>query len=217
MTGPCLPPFEAGSQILDRYVRHRTVPRPRHLSGPMLAAFLQAYRVRPDSDAVCLNLEKLHIPCEACDTPPRLLLGSGTMHKDGWIAIDRQSDGCDLLWDLQFPLPWPKNSVATIVAQDVLEHIMGWHQVLLGWIDCLRVGGSLHLRVPDMLAGNALRDPTHVNFFGESSLDWLWADDIYKAKAYRRGAVIECTTRRPVINGEHSWTLVKRAATPEPG
>jgi len=217
MTAACLPEFLAGSQILDRYVRHQTVPRPPHLSGPMLAAFLQPYRQRPDSDAHCFRMDRLHVPCEQCDTPPKLILGCGTVHQDGWIAIDRQSDGCDLLWDLQFPLPWPKNSVAKIVAQDLLEHIPGWHSVLLGWIECLRVGGSLNLRVPDMASGNALRDPTHVNLFNDSSLDFLWADDIYRAKQFRRDAVIECTTRRPVINGEHSWTLVKRAPTPERG
>jgi len=202
-----------GSQMVDEYIWGRLVPRPRHLSGPLLASFLQAYRCRPDSDAPCLNMELLHITCAECDTGPRLLLGCGTRHADGWIGIDCQSDGCDLLWDLQFPLPWPLNSVNEIVAQDILEHLKGWHEILLGWLECLRVGGKISIRVPDMTAGNALRDPGHVNLYSASSLDWLFDDEIYRAKEMRRGLVVECVSRRPVVKGEQTWNLVKMEPT----
>lgn len=196
---------------VDEYVIENLVPRPCGLDGRRLADFLKVYRVRSDSESACMNGECIGERCCECGTPPRLIMGSGTMRSEGWVSIDIQDDGADLLWDLEFPLPWPENSVESIVAQDVLEHLHGWRRILVGWLDMLRVGGSISIRVPDMLSGNALRDPTHMNLFSESSLDWLWSDDIYRARWFREGLVVEVVNRRPVVRGEQTWNLVKRA------
>lgn len=197
------------SDVVDAFVLTKMVPRPSILTGYSLCHFLQAYRLRADSDSICLKPDRLHIPCQDCDTPPRLILGCGTVHQDGWIGLDVQGDGADLLWDLQFPLPWPDNSVQEIVAHDILEHLEGWQEVLVGWIESLRVGGRIHVRVPDSRGPNALRDPTHVNLFSENSLDWLWDDEIYGAKKFRRGVVVELENREPRIPNDFTWNLIK--------
>ena len=199
------------SGAVEEYVIGNLVPRPCGMDGHRVWRFLKMYRVRSDSESACLNGACPGGRCCECETPPRLIMGCGTMRSEGWIGIDIQDDGADVLWDLEFPLPWPVNSVAAIVAQDVLEHLYGWRRILVGWLDMLRVGGEMSIRVPDMLSGNALRDPTHVALFSESSLDWLWADDIYRARWFRDGLKVEVVNRRPVVRGEQTWNLVKLA------
>ena len=199
------------TQMIDEYVHCMTVPRPPVLDGPQLSSFLQAYRCRGDSDAPCLEKNRLHVHCADCDTKPRLVMGCGTVRQDGYIGIDIQSDGADLLWDLRFALPWPPESVAEIAALDILEHVENWHRVLLGWLRALAVGGTIHIRVPDMLSANALRDPTHKNLFSAASLDWLFEDDIYRADHVRRGLNLRLVSRRPIIAGEQTWKIEKLA------
>lgn len=198
-------------EAIEGGLRDQVVPRPVGLNGPRLCHFLQGYRHRSEAVHFCLEPEAIHIDCVECSTPPRLNLGCGMERVEGWIGVDILGGGRDLTWDLNFPLPWPRGSVAAIVAKDVLEHLDDWHEVLTGWCECLQLGGVMTVRVPDGTGENAYRDPTHRNVFSRWSLDYLCDDDIYGARAFARGIRMERLPDGIRIPNDLHWQLRKVA------
>jgi len=86
----------------------------------------------------------------------RLNCGSGYLPLPDYINIDIKSDepnfAVDLILDLRkLKDHFKDNSVDEIFAKDSLEHI-GWREVpktLQDWVDILKPGGVLKIRVPD--------------------------------------------------------------------
>lgn len=71
----------------------------------------------------------------------------------------------DVRWDLNVtPYPWEDNSVDGIEMWHVLEHLDDWWAVFCECARILKVGGYLHIRVPDESSKTALtyRDHNHV-------------------------------------------------------
>lgn len=83
----------------------------------------------------------------------RLNLGAGEDRRDGYLSVDLRSDIADLLADVT-RLPFADESVAEILASDLLEHFPATRtvQILAEWHRVLVPGGKLTLRVPNLLA-----------------------------------------------------------------
>lgn len=86
----------------------------------------------------------------------RLNLGCGDVRRDGWVNVDLRSDVADVVADVA-ALPFPDGSVDEIWASDIAEHFP--RRQLAGlfaeWGRVLRPGGTLTLRVPNLLALSA--------------------------------------------------------------
>ncbi len=82
-----------------------------------------------------------------------ITLGCGEKIKQGWTNIDvRDLPGVDIVHDLEEPLPFDDETVDTILAEDVLEH-MSWRvtdDVFADWVRVLRPGGKICLIVPNI-------------------------------------------------------------------
>lgn len=79
-------------------------------------------------------------------------LGCGGAYKDGWINIDLESPGADLLMDLTNPFPYEGDSVSFIYTEHFLEHI-GRSQAVDFLRECRRVlrdGGVLRISTPNL-------------------------------------------------------------------
>src|ERR1700682_767206 len=82
---------------------------------------------------------------------PKLHLGCGPTHLEGWINVDLAGEGADLAWDLRLRLPFPNSSAAVIIHEHLLEHLSTWEalQFLRECRRLLRPLGVLRLGVPD--------------------------------------------------------------------
>lgn len=81
--------------------------------------------------------------------PLKLDIGSGAVARPGFIGIDL-SAGADIVWDLQWGLPFPDNTVSEIRSDHCFEHLE-LSLVLKVFAECYRVlipGGLLDFSVP---------------------------------------------------------------------
>jgi len=103
-------------------------------------------------------------------TTSRLNLGCGTDVRAGWVNVDRmQLPGVDIIHDIEeLPLPFPSDSFDYVLCQDILEHV-NYIPVLRDIWRIMKVGGTLHVRVPHFTSPNAYGDPTHKQFFSRDT------------------------------------------------
>jgi hypothetical protein len=90
------------------------------------------------------------------DTRPgvNLLLGGGTVGRDGWKNLDLYAPGADVKHDLnKMPLPFKTASVRQIEATNVLEHIASWDKVVTDCAYLAAIGGDLE-KVYNHLVGD---------------------------------------------------------------
>lgn len=98
--------------------------------------------------------------------PLKLELGCGKHPKkeDGWLNIDRQDVGAEIVWDLlHFPWPIRSDSVVEVHSSHFMEHIPGPQRFDLMaeiWRIC-RHGAKVEHQYPDPHSDRALQDPTH--------------------------------------------------------
>lgn len=86
--------------------------------------------------------------------PPRLNLGCGFDHRDGYLNVDFQDfHHPELQADVRHLDALPDGFYLEVVAQDVLEHLPRTDVAgaLAEWARVTKVGGVLILRVPDVL------------------------------------------------------------------
>jgi len=82
---------------------------------------------------------------------PRLNLGSGESHIDGYISVDISESCCpDIIADVAH-LPIEDSTVDTIYASHILEHFPFDEPVLAEWHRVLIPGGEIIVAVPDFL------------------------------------------------------------------
>jgi predicted SAM-dependent methyltransferase len=83
----------------------------------------------------------------------RLHLGSGYLHKDGWVNVDLavMPTPTELRWNLVHPMPFEPNTVDAVFHEHLLEHIPAEHalSLLKDSYRVLRSGGILRIGVPD--------------------------------------------------------------------
>ena len=106
----------------------------------------------------------------------RLYLGAGRKSLAGYTTVDViQGETVDMAWDLaQRPWPWDNDSVAAIVAEDVVEHL-GINPIEFcdeAW-RVMRAGGELFIRTPHHEGVSSWIDPTHRWHLHEQSFDYL--------------------------------------------
>lgn len=86
----------------------------------------------------------------------KLNIGCGTDYKEGWINIDNNSDKnierLDLNWNLQYPLPFPEESVDFIFNEHFMEHLTVEEGINANrdFLRVLKKGGVLRIATPDL-------------------------------------------------------------------
>ena len=99
-----------------------------------------------------------------------LHLGAGRTHMDGWVNCDLYpAPGVDVVFDLMQPWPFADNTVRTLYASHVLEHLPDPRAFFReAWRVC-RPNAEVILRVPYGAHDSAMWDLTHLRpWFGES-------------------------------------------------
>jgi ubiquinone/menaquinone biosynthesis C-methylase UbiE len=107
----------------------------------------------------------------------RLNLGSGNDIRAGWVNLDCSAlPGVDIVHNIeQLPLPLPNDSYDYVLCQDILEHV-DYIPLLRDIRRIMRIGGTLHIRVPHFTSSNAYGDPTHKRFFSSETFGFFVAD-----------------------------------------
>lgn len=104
-------------------------------------------------------------------------LGGRMNAKEGFKTVDLKD--ADIVYNLNYGIPLPDNSVGVIRAMDVFEHLHDPIQIMK---ECYRVlcpGGWIICQVPSTDGRGAFQDPTHRSFWNENSFfyytDSRWA------------------------------------------
>lgn len=107
----------------------------------------------------------------------RLNLGAGDERPDGFLNVDvLPGDGIDIVADLnQGPWAFESDSVETIRAYHVFEHLLDKALTLNECWRILRPGGVLEFEVPTTDGWGAWSDPQHVSFWNEDVLNYISA------------------------------------------
>ena len=104
-------------------------------------------------------------------------LGCGVNKPEGYIGLDRLPTA-DVQADFAQGIPLRDNSVRTLRAKDVMEHVA---DVIAMFNECWRVllpDGELRVEVPRFPHVDAVKDPTHVSFFAvETFTEYLAGPD----------------------------------------
>lgn len=104
----------------------------------------------------------------ASSAPPsrKLVVGCGVHRLPGWLHADLTPTGAaDLAFDLVQPWPLADNSMTTVLASHVLEHLHDFRAFFREAWRVLAPDGQLYLRVPYGLHPAAHWDPTHVTYW----------------------------------------------------
>jgi len=98
---------------------------------------------------------------------PVLDVGCGSAKWPGATGLDISAGtDADIVHDLDaFPYPVPDSSFATVLMQDVLEHVREPVRVIEELHRVLRPDGRLLLRTPHFSSVLAYSDPTHRHYF----------------------------------------------------
>lgn len=83
---------------------------------------------------------------------PRLHLGCGGHRIEGWVNVDVERPGSDVVADAARALPFPDGSVAFVHCEDLIEHLdrEDGARLLESCFRVLRPGGVLRLLTPDL-------------------------------------------------------------------
>jgi SAM-dependent methyltransferase len=127
--------------------------------------------------------------------PLNLNLGCGAKFRENFLNLDIDPEfRPDIVFDLNQPLllrgtrqfstdrfgdiVLHANSFESIIALDVLEHIVNLTTAMSSCLELLRMGGLMHIFVPYDLSLGAWQDPSHVRAFNENSwqyyCEWFW-------------------------------------------
>lgn len=102
----------------------------------------------------------------------RLNLGCGNDRRDGYVNVDLRDDVADMVCDVRKLEMWGDATVDEIVAEDLLEHFAETetNAILEEWARALRPGGTLTVKVPNMLAlADAISAYTRAEKYGAVS------------------------------------------------
>lgn len=144
------------------------------------------------------------VTAEATPTHPRLNLGCGDDHRDGWVNVDiAAAVEPDVVHDLDdIPWPWPDNSVTEIEARHVFEHLRDPQAAFAESARVLEPGGRLVWTYP--IGHTRFEDTTHRWY-------WNWHSGPFQAGA-RGDHTHETPDHWRVADSEYQWHM----SAPEP-
>jgi len=106
-----------------------------------------------------------------------LNLGCGLDIREGWINHDivKHNKHVNKIWDLNnTPWPWGENTIDTIDAISVFEHLkLTLIETLNECWRILKPTGYLHIKYPLNISVFIREDPTHHWFWGEHVTDFV--------------------------------------------
>lgn len=105
---------------------------------------------------------------------PRLHLGAGHNHLDGWLNTDSDVDSGTVLLDVTQPFPLPSGAFQCVFSEHLIEHLPYSTGVAM-LRECRRVlapGGWIRMATPDLDALVSLVDGT-AGQLGERYAGWL--------------------------------------------
>ena len=134
----------------------------------------------------------------------KINLGSGNKNLTNYINCDFvKSLDVDKYFDLnKFPYPFSNNFADEILMDDVLDHLQNVVQVLEECHRILKNGGILKINVPYFKSDGAFKDPTHLHYFNEHSMDYFSPNFGYNFYTKARYNIIKselfCANTRPI-------------------
>lgn len=104
-----------------------------------------------------------------------LEIGCGANKTEGFIGLDQKATpAVNISANLEFNLPFRDGSFNAIVANQVVEHIKNFTQLMAEMHRVLMCNGTLIMHVPYFRSSWSAIDPTHVRSFTLLSVDyWL--------------------------------------------
>jgi SAM-dependent methyltransferase len=119
-----------------------------------------------------------------------LEIGCGAHKTQGFIGLDQKgTPAVDVVANLESKLPFRNESFDTIVANQVVEHIQNFTQLMAEMHRVLKSNGTLIMHVPYFRSSWSAIDPTHVRSFTLLTVDY-WLIDSWLHKNYKFD---ECT------------------------
>jgi SAM-dependent methyltransferase len=112
----------------------------------------------------------------------RLDIGCGINKQSGFVGMDIQElEGVDIVHDWNdIPYPLPDESVVTILARHVIEHVpphdFGFIKFMNELWRIMKPEGQLAIVMPYATSPGMYQDPTHCNFCNE--ITWCYFDPI---------------------------------------
>lgn len=110
-------------------------------------------------------------------------LGCGTSKVSGAIGIDRLSlPEVDIICDFEKSLPLKSDSVDTLHASHVIEHVANLIPFMEEVYRVCKPGASVFIVAPYYTSRGAFRDPTHVRFITEDTFQYFQNPTPYRIK-----------------------------------
>jgi predicted SAM-dependent methyltransferase len=108
----------------------------------------------------------------------KLDIGGGLNPYPGYMSVDLRKDA-NIIFDLNYGIPLPDNSVGVLNASHILEHLTDKNKIMAEIHRVLAPGGWAFIEVPSTDGRGAFQDPTHVSYWNENS--FLYYTDAYLA------------------------------------
>lgn len=104
--------------------------------------------------------------------PIKLDVGAGQYPKEGFVRMDFDPQGTDIIWDIKDGIPLPDSSVEELYSSHFFEHFLptDFHYILMEvWRVCMN-GAKVEIRVP---YGNTWQGhlPCHYNRSTEETME----------------------------------------------
>ncbi len=144
--------------------------------------------------------------------PQRLNLGCGWDHREGHLNVDFQDfHNPDLMADVRDLSMLPSDHFVEIIAQDVLEHLerQDTRPALTEWARLLKVGGTVVLRVPDIIGVARVIDREASIEHHETMVHALFGTQAYSGD-YHHVGFTELTLRKALHDTGFAVTELRR-------
>ena len=104
----------------------------------------------------------------------KLLLGGGNIKKEGYTNLDiLPLENVDIVADLNKGIPLEDNTVETILANNILEHLPDTMAIMKEMWRVCKPGATVVIKVPYFKSTAAFKDPTHIRFFTERTMEYF--------------------------------------------
>ena len=109
----------------------------------------------------------------------KLNLGCGEKRIPGFLGVDRiKTPAVDVAHDLnKFPYPFADNSTDEVLLDNALEHLDDVIKVMEEIYRICKNGAPVRIYAPYFKSNSAFTDPTHKNFFTETSFKYFIEDN----------------------------------------